>query len=231
MDACTFVHRLSPFVGSLAAFGHVCWLSRQHGLRFLPSPQSLLGAAPQADRASRSARASAATGSAAPGAATPTRTTATGPGVLIVSRLRQAMPAAKPTTRKGSFPKPRPNFDRAVDLMLSSGIDIKTHSAAAGRVRPHRRRVNALGDGGPEAGQRLRAQDGAHARRCRRATSPSRWTPTSWPRPRPIWRRPSPTFRSWSTTTWPRYINFFANTQRATTRCCTPSSAPAATRR
>ncbi len=45
------------------------------------------------------------------------------------------MPRGDADYRKGMLAEAKVEFDRAVDLMLSSGIDIKSQSAVAGRVR------------------------------------------------------------------------------------------------
>ena len=86
-------------------------------------------------------------------------------------------------------------FDRAVDLMLASGIDIHGNPQLAGRVRPHRGRRERAGDGGAEAGQRLCAPGRAPPADVASDVHLRRWTPTLWPRPRPTWPPPSPICR------------------------------------
>ena len=44
----------------------------------------------------------------------------------LIQQVEEAYAAGKPTTRKAIFSPPEADFDHAVDLMLTSGIDIKS---------------------------------------------------------------------------------------------------------
>jgi hypothetical protein len=83
---------------------------------------------------------------------------------LLIQQVEDAYAKGDADYRKGKLPEAKVEFDRAVDLMLSSGIDIKQQCRVAGRVQPHRGRGERAGDGGAQAGQWLCAQGGAHAR-------------------------------------------------------------------
>ncbi len=54
------------------------------------------------------------------------------------------IPAAAPTTKRECWPKAKEEFDRAVDLMLSSGIDIKSNAELQDEFDKIVDQVNAL---------------------------------------------------------------------------------------
>ena len=51
---------------------------------------------------------------------------------VLIEQVERPMPMGRRTIRKGDLPAAKAEFDRAVDLMLTSGIDIKSDPAAAG---------------------------------------------------------------------------------------------------
>ncbi len=84
---------------------------------------------------------------------------------LLIEQVEQAYAFGEAAYRKGNLVEAKVEFDRAVDLMLTSGIDIKRRFALAGRVRPHRGWRERAGDGGAETGQWICAQGRALAGR------------------------------------------------------------------
>ena len=76
----------------------------------------------------------------------------------LIDQVEKAYAQGDADYRKGRLPEAKSAFDHAVDLMLTSGIDIKSDPTAAGGIRPRRGPGQLAGDGRPQAGQRLRAQ-------------------------------------------------------------------------
>ena len=58
---------------------------------------------------------------------------------VLIAQVEAAYAAGDADYRKGLLAEAKVEFDRAVDLMLSSGLDIKSRPAAAGRIRQDRR--------------------------------------------------------------------------------------------
>ena len=58
----------------------------------------------------------------------------------LIEQVEAAYARGEADYRKGMLGLAKTEFDRVVDLMLESGLDIQSRPAVAGRVRPHRRR-------------------------------------------------------------------------------------------
>ena len=86
---------------------------------------------------------------------------------VLIAQVEAAYAGGDADYRKGMLAEAKIEFDRAVDLMLSSGIDIKADPQLQDEFDKHRRPGERAGDGGAQAGQRLCAQGRDHARRGR----------------------------------------------------------------
>ena len=147
----------------------------------------------------------------------------------LIGQVEAAYASGASDYNKGKLPEAKAEFDRAVDLMLSSNIDIKANPKLQEEFDHIVDQVNAL-----EA-EALKKGNG--------------FVPAEEPTPADV--AADVTFNNVDPNIVAKakadlattksdlplvvndyvasFINAFANTQRATTRCCTPSSAPATT--
>ncbi len=121
---------------------------------------------------------------------------------MLIQQVRQPTPAATPTIARAMLPEAKVEFDRAVDLMLSSGIDIKSNPQLQDEFDRIVDQVNALEMEALKQGNGFVPKvEPTPADVASDVTFAGRSQPRG--QGRPNWPPPSPTCRWWSTTTWP----------------------------
>ena len=112
----------------------------------------------------------------------------------LIQQVEAAYARGDADYRKGMLTEAKAEFDRAVDLMLSSGIDIRSNPELQDELDQIVDQVNALEMEALKQGNGFVPKvENTPADVAEDVTF--RWTPTSSPRPGPNWPPPNPTCR------------------------------------
>ncbi len=115
----------------------------------------------------------------------------------LIDQVEKAYADGEADYRKGHLPEAKAEFDRAVDLMLTSGLDIKSEPQLQDEFDRIVDQVNALEMEALKQGNGFAPKVEPTPADVASDVTFEASIPTSWPRPRPSWPPPSPTCRWW----------------------------------